>query len=34
MFGGAEGEADVADLRGAMVDVVLGLFGGVDYDDA
>lgn len=34
VFGGLEGETDSGNLRGAMMDVVLGLFNGVDYDDA
>ena len=36
MFGGLEGDlGDVElDLRGPMLDVVLGLFSNVDYDDA
>ena len=34
MFGGAEEDVDGANLRGAMMDVVVSLFGGVDYDDA
>ncbi|KAK5163448.1 uncharacterized protein LTR77_010630 [Saxophila tyrrhenica] len=35
IFGGTEDErnANATDLRGAMLDVVLGLFDGVDYDD-
>lgn len=33
IFGGEEGESEVSDLRGPMLDVVLGLFNGVDYDD-
>lgn len=31
VFGGAEDES--AELCGPMLDVVLGLFGGIDYDD-
>ena len=34
IFGGLENEADATDLRGPMLDVVLGLFNGIDYDDA
>lgn len=34
IFGGEEGESEESDLRGPMLDVVLGLFDGVDYDDA
>jgi len=34
IFGGLDGEDESADLRGAMMDVVLGLFNGIDYDDA
>lgn len=31
--GGMEDEAGATDLRGPMLDVVLGLFDGLDYDD-
>ena len=34
IFGGVENEPDSTDLRGPMLDVVLGLFNGIDYDDA
>jgi hypothetical protein len=34
IFGGVEGEQESTDLRGQMLDVVLGLFDGVDYDDS
>lgn len=34
IFGGLENEHDSADLRGPMLDVVLGLLNGIDYDDA
>ena len=35
IFGGLEGEPELSsDLRGPMLDVVLGLFNGMDYDDA
>ncbi|KAK5134467.1 hypothetical protein LTR08_006384 [Meristemomyces frigidus] len=34
VFGGGDGDVDDReDLRGAMLDVVLGLFGGLDYHD-
>jgi hypothetical protein len=33
IFGGEEGEKEDTDLRGPMLDVVLGLFNGLDYDD-
>ena len=34
IFGGEEGEVeDGTDLKGQMLDVVLGLFNGMDYDD-
>ena len=31
---GKEGDEGGVDLRGPMLDVVLGLFSGMDYDDA
>lgn len=34
IFGGLENEVEATDLRGPMLDVVLGLFNGIDYDDA
>ena len=34
IFGGLEHELQSSDLRGPMLDVVLGLFNGIDYDDA
>lgn len=34
IFGGDRDEASTTDLRGPMLDVVLGLFDGLDYDDA
>ena len=34
IFGGLEDETQGSDLRGPMLDVVLGLFNGIDYDDA
>lgn len=35
MFGGEDGDSESAlELRGPMLDVVLGLFDGIDYDDA
>ena len=34
IFGGLENEPDSTDLRGPMLDVVLGLFNGLDYEDA
>ncbi|KYG42487.1 hypothetical protein M433DRAFT_409654 [Acidomyces richmondensis BFW] len=34
IFGGLEGERDQSDLRSRMLDVVLGLFHGLDYEDA
>ena len=34
IFGGDENEIDATDLKGPMLDVVLGLFDGLDYDDA
>ena len=34
IFGGVEDEQSATDLRGPMLDVVLGLFDGLDYDDA
>lgn len=34
VFGGLENETESSDLRGPMLDVVLGLFDGIDYDDA
>lgn len=34
IFGGLENELESTDLRGPMLDVVLGLFNGIDYDDA
>lgn len=35
MFGGVDDDTESAlELRGPMLDVVLGLFNGVDYDDA
>jgi len=33
IFGGEEGEGDSEELCGPMLDVVLGLFDGMDYDD-
>ena len=34
VFGGVlEDEIESSDLRGPMLDVVLGLFDGIDYDD-
>ena len=33
IFGGLEDDSESSDLRGPMLDVVLGLFNGVDYDD-
>ena len=34
-FGGVDEDSESArDLRGPMLDVVLSLFNGVDYDDA
>jgi hypothetical protein len=33
-FGGLEGEEDTMNLRARMLDVVLGLFNGLDYDDS
>lgn len=34
VFGGVpEDQHELADLRGPMLDVVLGLFNGIDYDD-
>lgn len=35
IFGGDEDETQSAmELRGPMLDVVLGLFNGIDYDDS
>lgn len=34
IFGGLEDEAESTDLCGPMLDVVLALFGAIDYDDA
>jgi hypothetical protein len=34
IFGGVEDEGSETDLRAQMLDVVLGLFDGLDYDDA
>lgn len=34
IFGGLDDETGEEDLRGPMLDVVLGLLGGLDYDDA
>ncbi len=34
IFGGVDGDSEATDLRGRMLDVVLGLFDGIDYDDA
>ena len=35
MFGGEDDDTESAmELRGPMLDVVLGLFNGIDYDDA
>lgn len=33
VFGGSTDEAGSMELCGPMLDVVLGLFGGVDYED-
>ncbi|EMC92191.1 hypothetical protein BAUCODRAFT_281232 [Baudoinia panamericana UAMH 10762] len=33
IFGGVYGEPDASSLCGPMLDVVLGLFNGVDYED-
>lgn len=34
VFGGSESEAGSSELCGPMLDVVLGLFGSIDYDEA
>ena len=35
IFGGDDDDSQSArDLRGPMLDVVLGLFNGIDYDDS
>lgn len=34
VFGGSADEAESIELCGPMLDVVLGLFGSVDYDDS
>lgn len=33
VFGGSSDEAGSTELCGPMLDVVLGLFGGIDYED-
>lgn len=34
IFGGQKGETEPPELRGLMLNVVVGLFDGIDYDDA
>lgn len=34
MFGGADEADDSHELYGPMIDVMMGLFGGLDYDEA